>query len=55
MAIEKREKGEIFDASTGLNIDDVLEGENVDMLGYIGWPEDSVDEIEVGCKSVTFV
>ena len=48
VAIEKRDEGETFDSTSALNVDEILDGESVDILGYIDWLEDSEDEAEVG-------
>ncbi|XP_028417262.1 protein mono-ADP-ribosyltransferase PARP4-like isoform X3 [Dendronephthya gigantea] len=40
VAIEKREEGETFDSTTAPDIDEILDGEDVDILGYIGFEED---------------
>ena len=48
VAIEKREEGETFDSAP--DVEEILDGESVDILGYIGWLEDSEEEEdEVGC------
>ena len=53
VAIEKRDKGETFDSTSALNVDEILDGESVDILGYIDWLEDSEDETEVGLYVTT--
>ena len=49
VAIEKREEGETFNSAP--DVEEILDGESVDILGYIGWLEDSEAEEEyaVGC------
>ena len=45
MAIEKREQGETFDSTNAPDIEEILAAENVDILGYMGWPEDEADDL----------
>ena len=44
VAIEKREEGETFNSAP--DVEEILDGESVDILGYIGWLEDSEEEEE---------
>ena len=43
VAIERREEGEESESSSDLDVDEILDGEDVDILGYIGWLEDEPD------------
>ena len=46
VAIEKREEGETFDPTSAPNVDEILDKESVDILEYIGWLEDTKEEVE---------
>ena len=41
MAIEHREEMEKLDVEAAPNIQEIVEQENVDILSYIGWEEES--------------
>ena len=46
VAIEKREEGETFDSTTAPDIEEILDREDVDILGYIGFEEDDEESEE---------
>ena len=47
VAIERREEGEESESSSDLDVDEILDGEDVDILGYIGWLEDEPDVVKI--------
>ena len=45
MAVEKREKGEVFSRETGPSIEALVTDEDVDILAYMGWEQGADEEV----------
>ncbi|KAI6659080.1 Poly polymerase 4 [Oopsacas minuta] len=52
VAVEKREKGEVFSKETGPSIEELVIDEDVDILDYMGWEQGAEEEIATSGEAI---